>query len=243
MSRRTPKNPYGLDLSFLTIVKQLDGYQDVARAVAAQMSVLDEPIRLINSIGSAQAVNVAEHAYRNAVFAMSPQFTAASRSIWADLADRNQAIVSAMMPVDALAGVQQSLLDSFAPYHDLAVEAARKFALAGLRVDMTQLNSLLVGALPAFLEELAPPTDRTTESAENRRLPDTAGGSVGGAVKAYATMVFWLAILLWVACITGVLIKGDIGEGHSQDSMRDSMGGIALLIVLADKVRTNRPRE
>jgi hypothetical protein len=206
-----------------------------------KMSILDEPVRLISSLASSPAYNVAERAYRNAAFVIASQSTMASQSILASLADRHRAIAAAMVPANALAGLEQSLLESFAPYHNLAVEAAGQFASARLQIDVTQLQSLLIGTLPAFLEELSPAPADTTSPRHDDQAADHGASALRESVVSYAPLVFWLAMLLWVIWIGGTLVRGDLGDGHRTDAMRDAMAGIALLIVLADKARGSLP--
>jgi hypothetical protein len=234
MGRRTPKNPYGLDLGFLAIAKQLDAYQYIAGAAAKQMAILDEPLRLISGLLSSPAYEAAVQAHRIAVATMTPPALTS-------LANSQRAIAASMLSANALAGLEESLRQSFAPYNDLAVEAARRFAATGLQIDSSRLHELLLGALPAFLAELTP---TSAESTEVQRADQTADDNVAAlreSLVSYAPVVFWLALLLWVSWIAGTVVGADLGEGHSTDAMRDSMVSIASLIVLADKVRSHPP--
>jgi hypothetical protein len=234
MGRHTPQNPYGLDLGFPAIAKQLDGYQEIARTLATTVAVLDEPARRLSELVLSPSYEAALQSQRIAASAIATPALAI-------LDDTYRALAASMLPAKALAGLEESLRQSFAPYQKLAAEAAEQLRATVLQVDVSRLQGLLIGALPAFLEEWSPAPDDATPPRRDNQAADHGVGALRESVVSYAPLVFWLAMLLCVIWIGGTLVEGDLGEGHRTDAMRDSMGAIALFIVLADKARRGRP--
>lgn len=145
------------------------------------------------------------------------------------------------MPANALARLEQSLLQSFAPYQNLVVEAARQFASARLQIDVTQLQSLLVGVLPAFLDQGYPAPTYAGSPYPDDLTADPDAKALREAVVSHAELIFWLALLLLATWVASYLVGADVGEGNELQAMRDSIGGVGLIMWLADKVRRNLP--
>jgi hypothetical protein len=235
MAKRTPKNPYGLDLGFFAVAKQLEAYQAIADSVAGQMSLLGSHVQLVNSLASAPVYNAMETWYRDV------GRTIATVSGAASVAEAQRAIVSSIVPPSVLAGLGQSLEQLGAPYRNLAADIAGQLASLNLQIDRPQLQALLVGAIPAFLDELdAAPAD-TEATAPVDQTADEHADALRKSVASHAPLVFWLALLLLVTSMASYLVTGDLSQGHSEDAMRDSASFLILVMVLADKVQTKFP--